>query len=490
MITKSYLHKSCSKRFPTTERVGDGGKTQEPRLQAIKYHLASKLGFLLLVLGMLPGGFHTLHAQHTRLTLEEALSIGHSRGGLSAQYQYASEAARQNIQFQKADYWPSLRFRANVSHANQAPRIPVEFENDTVLARQGTRDTFISRFELEQLVYDFGKTKHAVKAADWQAQAVEADYDRQLFELRNQIRRQFYQSLYFQKLDSMYAGIIPYAGELKRISKVKAENGVALPPEVLQAQVDLQDYRAKQVSAQSKYRQTLVQLAYLMGRDKVDFDTDGELPELPDRDDLSAYYPALYQLMLEHRSDIDQLTFQSEQQVALSKSIDALKYPAFMLQSDFSYFGPDAFGYYSNLSSRGLDPVNWRVGIGFTYTLFDGFRIRSQKRQALALHKQFQEQAMRLENQASARIKMILNDLENLRVLAQSNRLLIDQIDVSIATAKTAFENGNIPRLEYLKAIMPRVSAQASLLKTQADIAEGLAQLEQTVGADISQVLQ
>lgn len=427
-------------------------------------------------------------AQQKVLTLEEALSMVDSKGSLVVQREYAREAVDQDIRLQKADYWPTLQFRANVSHANEAPRIPVEFENDTVLARQGTRDTFISRFELNQMVYDFGKTRHAIDAAQWHARAVDAGFDQQTAGLRNQVREQFYRSIYYQELDSVYAEIVPFAKELKQISEVKLANGAALSPEVLQAQVELQDLQARQVAAQSEYRKTLVQLAYLTGQPSIDFATSGDLPTLPDEQNLNAFFPELYQLALEYRPDIDQLSFQSKQQVALSKSIDALKYPTLMLQSDFSYFGPDAFGYYSNLSSRGLDPVNWRIGIGFTYTLFDGFRIRSQKNQALALHKQYREQGIRLEEQVATQIKVLLGDLENLRVLAKSNQLLIDQINSNIATAKTAFKNGDIPRIEYVKTEIPLASAKAAMLKTRSDIAQILVQLEATVGTDISAV--
>lgn len=427
-------------------------------------------------------------AQQKILTLEEALSIVGSKSSLTAQQEYAREAIQQEVKLYQADYWPALQFRANVNHANQAPRIPVEFENDTVLARQGTRDTFISRFELNQMIYDFGKTKHAVEAAQWKARAIDADFDRQITDLHNQIREQFYRSIYYQELDSVYAEIIPFAKELKQINDVKLANGVSLSPEVLKAQVELQDLSAKQVAAQSEYRKTLVQIAYLTGQPTIDFDTEGDLPLISVIQQVLGAYPDLYELALAHRSDIDQLSYQSEQQISLSKSINALKYPTFMLQSDFSYFGPDAFGYYSNLSSRGLDPVNWRVGIGFTYTLFDGFRIRSQKNQALALHKQYREQAIRLEDQIAAQIKMLLGDLENLRGLAESNQLLIEQINTNIATTKTALKNGNIPRIEYVKAVMPLASAKAAMLKTRSDIAQTLVQLEATVGTDISAI--
>jgi len=431
-------------------------------------------------------GFELAWAQEDILTLDDALRMSVTRGSVQKQYEYARDAAQQGIQVQKADYLPTFQFRTSVSHANEAPRIPVEFKNDTVLARQGTRNTFISRFELNQVIYDFGKTRNNVSAARYQAQSVDAEFDQKKFALRNEVRQQFYNSLYYQNVDSIYDEVIPYSRELAQINEERMKNGVALSPEVLKAQVDLQQMEAQRASAESGYRKALVQLAYLTGQEDTRFNTIGKLPDLPAQTDMSIYYNELYQRALRYRSDIDQLEFKSKQQEATAKSIEALKYPTLMLQSDFSYFGPDAFGYYSGLSSRGLNPVNWRVGVGFTYTIFDGSRIRSRKNQLLALKAQFQEQANQLEQQIGTQIKTLLKDLENLRILEQNNKMLIEQIDANIALVKASYDNGNVPRIEYIKAIIPRASARAALQNTRSDIAQVLVELERAVGTDIS----
>ncbi|SMO49139.1 TolC family protein [Fodinibius sediminis] len=441
---------------------------------------------LISVFSLAICGPKLIYAQQQILTLDEALSLAEEEGSLKGQYDHAREAARQDLLLQKADYWPTLQFRVNLSHANEAPRIPVEFENDTALARQGTRNTFISRLELSQMVYDFGKTRHAVDAARMQTQLVSAEYDQQHLQLRRQVRRFFYQSLYYQKLDSVYAEVLPLARELARIHDVRIQNGVALSAEALEARVTLQNIMSQQTVARNEYRRSLVQLASLTGRQHINFETRGPLPAGPGRQELSGLHARLYQEATELRADIGQLQVKSRQQAALAKSIEALKYPTLILQSDFSYFGPEAFGYYSGLSSRGLDPVNWRVGIGFTYPLFDGRRIQSQKNRALALQKEYREQAYRLERQISSEIQAALSHLENLYVLAGQNRLLVDQSEANIATAEQALAYGNISRMEYLKIMMAKTSAAAALLKTKSDIAGALLDLETTVGKEIT----
>ena len=452
----------------------------------VKYNCYASLFTLILTFIFMSSVATGVYAQKRILTLEEAITLASTENDLQKQYDYVHETVRQQIKFLKADYLPTLHFRTFVSHANEAPRIPVEFENETVLARQGTRNTFVSRFELNQVLYDFGKTRNHIQSAHYQHQLVDVDFNQKEFELTNKVRHQFYLSLYYQQLDSIYSAIIPYAEELAQINRERLNNGVALPIDVLKAQVDLQDIHSKRIVARSEYRKTLVILAYMTGQETFSFDTVGQLPSIPEEENLSHHSELLYLWALQHRQDIQQLKYQSQQQEYFSRSLEALKYPTLMLQSDFSYFGPDAFGYYSSLSSRGLDPFNWRVGIGFTYTLFDGSRVRSQKSQSHAMKQQYREMGYQLEEQIWAEIQTLLEDLEILRELEKNNSMLLQQFNANVAMMEGSYKNGGIPRVEYMQSIIPKAAAEAALEKTRSDMAQILGQLERTVGTDIS----
>lgn len=443
-----------------------------------------RLIFLILIL-ILGISNSELYAQKSKLTLNDAIELVRQNQSLKKQYDYAREAVQHQIRFYKSDQLPNLQFRTFVSHANEAPRIPVEFKNDTVLARQGTQDTFISRFELNQMIYDFGKTKNQIKSIRYEDESIGTEYQQKEFELLNQVHSQFYLSLYYQKLDSIYLHLIPFARELVQINRQRLKNGAGFSTDILNAQVELQGIESKRIRARREYQKTLIQLANLTGQDYLSFETYGHLPQIPEEENVATQYNRLYQLALRHRRDLQQLDYKSMQQEYLARSFESLKYPTLMLQSDFSYFGPDAFGYYSGLSSRGLEPFNWRVGIGFTYTLFDGSRIRSQKNQAIALKQQYREQGARLEENMGTEIQLLLNDINILREFERNNRLLVRQVNANIEVSEAAFNNGKISRLEYIQSITAKISAEEALQKTRSDIAQLLVQLQSTVGTDI-----
>lgn len=426
--------------------------------------------------------------QQNILTLQEAIQQALENNALIKQRDYAFKAANYNVAEQQSNYYPNLLFRTNVSHANEAPRIPVEFKTDTVLARQGTQNTFIARFELSQLVYDFGKTKHGIKAARYGASAKNDELRRQKHQITVEVKRQYYRSLAYQNVDSIYQSIIPLNQDLRTINEQKLKNGVALSTDVLRSQSDLQNALANLTMAKNEINKSHDQLVMLTGLTTDNFRTTGTLPGVPgyfSKIDKRQLYERLLIAALKNRQDIRQAEFMSKQQDELSRVYATQNYPTLMLQSDFSYFGPDAFGYYSNLSSRGLKNYNWRVGIGFSFNLFDGLRARSQKQQSLNLKKQFEEQAMQLRLQISARIKSTLSDLQNIQMLVRSNKAVLEQTLANLKIVEASYKNGAVPEINLIQARIPVAEARATLVKNQYEMIQSLLVLEETVGTDL-----
>lgn len=435
------------------------------------------------------GGFAGAAGQQPELSLEEAIRKAKLQNLQLRQQSFLMDAADEEVRQQRADFYPNLQFRTSVSHANEAPRVPIEFQNDTVLARQGTENTFIARFELEQLLYDFGKTRNALSASRNRSRALQYDYSRRIDQLTTEVKMQYYRMLSYQATDSMYAAMIPHQRRLQDIAAKRVQNGVALSPELLKARLEVQRALSDRAVTRSSYLKSRVQLALLMGSEEQ-FRAVGGLPSLVDTGDMMSYYGTLLQLARTHRSDLDQVEARVSEQHNLARAYAALRYPTLMLQSDFSYFGPEAFGYYSGLSSRGLNPVNWKIGVGFTYTLFNGGRNNAMRKQALAMQSHYKEQLNQLEKQIGAEIRQYLSSLESLREVRQSNEALVEQARASAELSRVSYRNGAIPELEYIRAQLPVAEARITLQETRLQIAEILVQLELTIGADPSTIIQ
>ncbi|HKJ44790.1 MAG TPA: TolC family protein [Balneolales bacterium] len=419
------------------------------------------------------------------LTLQEVIQLALKNNSLIKQSNFGVEAAEFQIAEQQSGFYPNVLIRSSVSHANEAPRIPIEFKSDTVLARQGTENTFTARVELNQMIYDFGKTTHSVKAARYGASAQKYSYRQQINDVTVEVKQQFYRSLAYQKMDSIYRSIIPLSETLQKINEEKLKNGVALSPEVLRSQADLQNAIVQMTSAKNELNKSYDRLLMLTGIPTSEIRTTGNLPVIQSTPNFNQLYGHLYNIALQNREDIRQTTFLAKQQQEIARAYSAQNYPSLMLQSDFSYFGPDAFGYYSSLSSRGLKNYNWRVGIGFTFNLFDGSRMKSQKMRALVLQRQYEEGTDQQRLQIGTEIKTLLNELENLQLLIKSNQVVLKQARANLKVVEVSYQNGAIPQIDYIQAQIPVANALANLEKSKFEMLHTLMLLEGTVGTDL-----
>lgn len=448
-------------------------------------------GLIALIILILAGTpFHT-QAQviNNILTLDDAIQLAVKNNSSLRQQYFQIEAARQRLNFQKADKYPVLDIQTGLSHANEASRIPVEFLSDTVLAKLGTQNTLTARLQLHQTLTDFGKTKHSISAVRYELESQKIRYKQIANNVTSAVKQEYYKMITYQKLDSLYQSMIPISEKLAKINEERLKNGVALTPEVLRTQIDVQNLIARQTTATSEWNKSYTQLSILTGQDTYSISGSEKPPELSGNVNLHSFYDEILNKALLERQDIRVLELQQKKQKELGNVAITQKRPTLLLFGDFSYFGPEAFGYYSNLSSRGLKNYNWRIGLTLNYTLFDGFRSRSQKREALALQRGYGEATNDLKTEIGGRIKSILSELNNLRVLLRKNKLVYQQAKSSLGIYKASFENGSVSEQDYTEALIPAAYAEASLIETRYKMTQALIELEQIAGGSLPESL-
>ncbi len=314
------------------------------------------------------------------LSLHDAIQLAVKKNNTIQQQYFQIEAARQRLNFQKADLYPVLDIQTGLSHANEASRIPVEFLSDTVLAKLGTQNTLVARLQLHQTLTNFGKTKHSIAAVRYELESQKMRYKQLLNNVTNTVKQEYFKAILYQKLDSLYNSLIPVSEKLAEINDERLKNGVALTPEILRTQVDLQNLIARKAKALNEWNKSHAQLSILIGQETFSVSGSEKIPEINQSVNMLSFYHEILNRALLERQDIKVLELQQKKQKELGTVATAQKHPNLLLYGDFSYFGPEAFGYYSNLSSRGLKNYNWRIGLTLNYTIFDGFRSRSQKK--------------------------------------------------------------------------------------------------------------
>ncbi len=434
----------------------------------------------LLVLLAVPG--RAAHAQATPLTLEAAIARAEANNPLIRQQRFAAEAAVQRVRLQKAAYLPVLAFTTGVARANVPPQIPIPLDGELRTVEAGSVNSMQLRLSLDQVLFDFGKTKHALAAARYEEDAREAAYDRQVVDVLLQIKMQFYRARFYSRLDSLYGAAIPLAEELGRLSEARVANGAALPIDVLRAQVDLQDARARQAAARGETQKSLQQLAGLLGQEQPDFVAVGALPALPEGLDPALLYDDLYRQALASRQDIRQLAIQGRQQEELVRAAEAQGKPTLLLQGSASYLGPKSvFG----VDAPGLTTFNARIGVSLTYNLLGPYTARLKAQEVRALGGQVAEQQRHLRLLISTQIRTLLSELTSQQAVLASSQALAEQARANVRLLDIDYRNGAASLLDYTNALLTDASAQAALEQARFNIALALLQLESTVGSEI-----
>ncbi len=203
------------------------------------------------------------------LSLHDAIQLAVKKNNTIQQQYFQIEAARQRLNFQKADLYPVLDIQTGLSHANEASRIPVEFLSDTVLAKLGTQNTLVARLQLHQTLTNFGKTKHSIAAVRYELESQKIRYKQLLNNVTNSVKQEYFKAILYQKLDSLYNSLIPISEKLAEINDERLKNGVALTPEILRAQVDLQNLIARKAKALNEWNKSHAQLSILIGQGSI-----------------------------------------------------------------------------------------------------------------------------------------------------------------------------------------------------------------------------
>lgn len=416
------------------------------------------------------------------LTLHQALDLAARHNIAIRQGRTGLLADSQKIKLEQTGNYPKLRFNTVVSRASTPTQLPLLFQNQTVLAEIGTKNSFNAEIQASQKLFDFGRTSHRVKAAEFGLEADQAGYSDQIKQIRMEVRLYFYSILYYQKMDSIYGTIIPLSDELRKISEAQLNSGISIPVDVLQTESNTEQVRVRQAEVVNSLQQCRNQLAELVGLSPDGLTLRGELPSLRMTADPLTLHDSLYSLAVKNRGIFRQLDLKSRQERELSEAAKSTFRPTISLFGTASYYGPRISALYPEL--QGLKTYNLKAGVTISLDLFDGHYSSLTARQ---LRTQSRQTDLERDSKAailSTRIRNLLGDLSSLVLLKKSNQLTLHLMRTNAGLALTNFEKGAGSRLAYIQAQIPAADAAVTLERTRFNILQKILQLQGEVGSE------
>lgn len=432
---------------------------------------------LVLLLLPVPGA-----AGQDVLMLSDAIDEAMRQNANVTGAELAVGAAGLRVRQERVGFLPVLTFSTSVARANQAQKFPVPVDGQTRLIEMGSPNSMSLRLDVSYAVYDFGKVRLAVRAAEAAEAALEAAYRQQVVDVTTSVKREFYRAYYYMRRDTLSAAVIRVGEELEAISRRQVAAGDALPIEVLRAQSDLLSARADRAASHAELETSLAALAELMGRDEVDFTIESTLPDLPAPLDPRLLYDALYAQAVDGRPELEQLLLMRKQQELLAGAVRAQALPTLSVTASGSYLGPKSvFG----IDEEGIQPYTFRIGLGFSFNLLGPYAAGMKAQEVLLDRARLWEDERTLRLSLASQIRTTLNRLAGQQATLHSSMALLDQAVANRELVRTSFETGAASLLDYTHAVSAAASAEIAVERTRLAVAELLLELERVVGAEI-----
>ncbi|PKN87924.1 MAG: hypothetical protein CVU51_04935, partial [Deltaproteobacteria bacterium HGW-Deltaproteobacteria-1] len=282
------------------------------------------------------------------LTLQQCIDIAlKNHPALNA----ASGTIRQSeskIGQARAGYFPQITFNSGYSRLGPS---------NTSL-RSDPYNNYSNTLNLNQTIFDFGKTYTKVQIQSLQKESAEADFQNVTASIILGVKESYYSFLKAKMSETVAVETMNQFQQHFDVAKAFFETGKSSKIDVTSAEVNLSNARIQLISAQNALRIALVKLNQAMGVISApEYDVKEEF--LVAKTDIS--FEAALSQAYENRPEI---LSTARKKVALEKSVDLNRkeyLPVFSGNAAYGYAGDDT----------SMDKA-WNVGVALTFPLFTG----------------------------------------------------------------------------------------------------------------------
>ena len=414
-------------------------------------------------------------AQPPPLTLQDAVDTALHNHPTIRMGQATVEAAQQRVRQQIAGYLP----RGNYSYAYSRQARPLTsavggVNIGGVQQRRTTTQFFnfnSTNFQINQLLFDFGKTLNEIQAAVAATEASTADLETTKQEVIFNTKQAYYSVLSAQRLLGVAKETVRQNQKHLEEAQARFDVGVAPRFDVTRAQVQLSNAELSRVEARNNVALGFETLRRAMGQNEpLKVTLLAQLEHRP----VSLSDEVVMQEAYSHRPELESI---KAQQRASSEQVSALK----------KQFLPSVSGTAQyNWTGREYPlQEGWMWGVTLTMPLFDSILTTSQLGEAQAILRNLQAQEENLRQQVTLEVRQGLLSLrraeESIRVNEQTVIQARENLD--LAEGRYAAGVGNI--IEVTDSQLAFTLAQANNIKALYDYKTAFAELEKAVGSSL-----
>jgi hydrophobe/amphiphile efflux-1 (HAE1) family protein len=398
------------------------------------------------------GGYTSGGPAHT-LTFDDALRMAYER---NEELKIAEQRVRESqgrVSEAKANFLPSLDASYLYTPAQQGAllKVPAGVFGP---AEQDLRLNFVRenvfRFDLTQPVYTGGRLQNAFAAAASQQEASRQQLERTRQNLGLRVVEAYYGALLQQQGIAVATEGVQRAETHLSLAKTRYEAGTVARLDVLRAEVELANQRARLIRAKSASGIAVQALrAVLSLDDGASLALTGSLDqitEVPSEEELLARLP--------QRADVQSLTAQRESAGRLKALALANLKPTVAFTGNVQY-QEDAWNNVWNGDNR-----SYQFAFAVTVPLFAGPRVAAQKATAEAQEKQAQHGIEAALDAGRLEVTAAYRELQAAREIVTTQQKALELAREGLSIAEVSYENGVITSAELN-------DARQSLLETE-----------------------
>jgi outer membrane protein len=411
----------------------------------------------------------------TKLTLDEAIAQGLANSPRLKELQAREEAARAVAEGRAAAQRPALALQGGYSRTNHVDEFAVGVPgiNRQVLYPD-IPDNIRSRLDLQWLFYSGGRLEQLERAARAERSAAGEDLSAVRADLRLEITRAFWTLVTAREAEQVLARSLDSIGSYVNDLRVRLDQGLIPPNELLSAQAQQSRQRVGSIEATNARQIAEADLRRLLGDGIGAIEPVAALE--PSRG-AAANVERLVAQAIAQRPERRALTDRAGAALMRGEAAKAGLRPQLTFTGGYDYARPNP-----RIFPRvGRWEDSWDLSVNASWTLWDGGRTRSERAEAMANARAAQERIADFDRQVTFEVRQRQLELDSsraaidaatdeVRAAVEAQRVLAERFKAGVATNTEVLD----AQTAVLQAELDRTRALASARLAEARLARAI----------------